>query len=72
MIVDFEVAKTANSTRRAQEKTRYIITIGEDEEPGFAAAELQEGTTTVMITARTPEEAAVLWKQSEAARRMAH
>lgn len=72
MIVDFKAAKAADSARRAQEKTRYIITIGEDEEPGFAAAELQEGTTTVMITARTPEEAATLWKQSEAARRMAH
>lgn len=72
MIVDFEAARAATSASSTQGKTRYIITIGDDEEPNFAAAELQEGTTTVMITARTPEEAAVLWKQSEAARRMAH
>ena len=72
MIVNFEAARAATTARSAQGKTRYIITIGDDEEPNFAAAELQEGIVTVMITARTPEEAAALWKQSEAARHLAH
>lgn len=70
MIVDFEAARAATSASSTQEKTRYIITIGDDEEPNFAAAELQKGVVTVMITARTPEEAAALWKQSEAARHL--
>lgn len=70
MNVNFETAKAAQEN--TEKKTRYIVTIGEDEEPAHAAAELQAGTVTVLITARTPEEAARIWKQSEAIRRQAN
>lgn len=36
---------------------RYIITIGADEEPLRISQEREPGTVTVLITARTPEEA---------------
>lgn len=44
-------------------KTRYIITIGEDETPAACSRELQPGVITVMITARTPEEAEDMRKE---------
>lgn len=56
--------KTKNEKPREPKKMRHIIIIGAEEEPGLAAAELTEGTTTVMITARTPEEAAALWREA--------
>lgn len=56
--------KTQNEKNREPKKTRYIIIIGAEEEPGFAAAELTKGTTTVMITARTPDEASELWREA--------
>lgn len=62
MNVNFETAKAAQEN--TEKKTRCIITIGEDEEPAHAAAELQAGTVTVLITARTPEEAARLWTEA--------
>lgn len=43
-------------------KTRYIITIGEDEEPLCVSQELELGTVTVLITARTPKEAFQLFQ----------
>lgn len=44
-------------------RTRYIITIGEDEAPAACSRELQPGTITILITARTPEEADIMRKE---------
>ncbi len=44
-------------------KTRYFITIGEDETPAACSRELQPGVITIMITARTPEEAEDMRKE---------
>jgi glutamyl-tRNA reductase len=44
-------------------KTRYIIMIGEDETPAACSRELQPGVITIMITARTPEEAEDMRKE---------
>lgn len=44
-------------------RTRYIITIGEDETPAACSRELQPGTITILITARTPEEAENMRKE---------
>lgn len=44
-------------------KPRYIITIGEDETPAACSRELQPGVITIMITARTPEEAEDMRKE---------
>lgn len=41
---------------------RYIITIGADEDPLCVSQEREPGTTTVLITARTPEEAVQLFR----------
>ncbi|MDD3229173.1 MAG: hypothetical protein PHE09_08130 [Oscillospiraceae bacterium] len=49
-----------------QPRVRYFITIDEQEEPLYASKELQDGIVTVMITARTPEEADMLRKESKA------
>lgn len=49
-----------------QLKMRYIITIDEDETPAYAARELKPGVITIMITARTPEEAEALRKEGAA------
>lgn len=43
-------------------QTRYIITIGMDEEPLCVSQEWEPGTVTVLITARTPEEAQRLFR----------
>jgi hypothetical protein len=48
------------------QKIRYIITIGEDETPAACSRELQPGVTTVIITARTPEEAESIRKEQTA------
>lgn len=56
-IVSFQPAITK------QPKVRYMITIGEDETPAYAARELKPGVITIMITARTPEEAELLRKE---------
>lgn len=52
-------------------KTHYIITIGEDETPAACSRELQPGVITVMITARTPEEAEDMRKEYTAILRTA-
>jgi N-dimethylarginine dimethylaminohydrolase len=49
-----------------QPKLRYFITIDEDETPAYAARELKPGVITIMITARTPEEAETLRKEGAA------
>ena len=46
-----------------QPKVRYMITIDEDETPAYAARELKPGVITIMIAARTPEEAELLRKE---------
>lgn len=46
-----------------QPKIRYIIEIGEDEKPIYAAMELRPGEITIMVRARTPEEAEILRKE---------
>lgn len=43
-------------------QTRYIITIGVDEDPLCISQELEPGTVTVLITARTMEEAQRLFR----------
>lgn len=43
-------------------KTRYIITIGADEEPLCVSQEREPGTVTVLITAQTLEEALKLFQ----------
>lgn len=45
---------------------RYMITIDETETPAYVSRELQTGVITIMITARTPEEAENLLKESTA------
>jgi len=49
-----------------RQKIRYIITIDDDETSIYAARELKPGVITIMITARTPEEAESLRKESTA------
>lgn len=51
---------------KRQPKVRYMITIDEDETPAYVARELNPGVTTIMITARTPEEAEILRKEGTA------
>ena len=63
MIVDLQAVKAA---RKVEKKLRYIITIDEQEKPLYASSELRDGIITIMITARTPEEADLLRKQSVA------
>jgi hypothetical protein len=63
MIIDFQTAQTS---KKAEKKLRYIITIDEQETPLYTSKELKKGVITVMITARTPEEADILRKQSTA------
>lgn len=45
---------------------RYMITIDETETPAYVSRELQSGVITIMITARTPEEAENIRKESTA------
>lgn len=52
-------------------RIRYIITIGEDETPAACSRELQPGIITVMVTARTPEEAENMRKEYTAVLRTA-
>ena len=59
-IVSFQPAITK------QPKVRYMITIDGDETPAYAARELKPGVITIMITARTPEEAELLRKEGTA------
>jgi hypothetical protein len=49
-----------------QLKMKYMITIDEDETPAYVARELKPRVITIMITARTPEEAESLRKESTA------
>ena len=42
---------------KAEKRIRYLITIDETETPAYVSRELQPGVITIMITARTPEEA---------------
>lgn len=49
-----------------QPKVRYIITIDEDETPVHVVRELNPGVITIMITARTPEEAETIRKEAAA------
>ena len=55
-----------------QPKVRYMITIDEDETPAYAARELKPGVITIMITARTPEEAETLRKEGTAIAKQEH
>lgn len=59
-IVSFQPAITK------QPKVRYMITIDEDETPAYVARELKPRVITIMITARTPEEAESLRKEGTA------
>jgi hypothetical protein len=52
-------------------RIRYIITIGEDETPTACSRELQPGIITIMVTARTPEEAENMRKEYTAVLRTA-
>lgn len=62
------MAKIVNlqSAITKQPKVRYMITIDEDETPAYVARELKPGVITIMITARTPEEAESLRKEGTA------
>jgi predicted RNase H-like HicB family nuclease len=55
-----------------QAKVRYIITIDEDETPVHVARELKPGVITIMITARTPEEAETMRKEAAAIAKQQH
>ncbi len=55
-----------------QPKVRYIITIDEDEIPVHVARELKPGVITIMITARTPEEAETMRKEAAAIAKQQH
>ena len=59
-IINFQAAAAR------QPKIRYMITIDEDEAPAYVTRELKPGVITIMITARTPEEAEVLRKEGAA------
>ena len=48
------------------QRFRYLITIDETETPAYVSRELQPGVITIMITARTPEEAESIRKESTA------
>lgn len=48
------------------QRFRYLITIDETETPAYVNRELQPGVITIMITARTPEEAESIRKESTA------
>ncbi|MDD2955783.1 MAG: hypothetical protein PHD67_05640 [Oscillospiraceae bacterium] len=61
MIIELKIPK----------KTRYLITIDRDETPAYVSRELQPGIITIMITARTPEEAELLRKEQNAVLRSA-
>lgn len=52
--------------RRIKMRFRYMITIDETETPAYVSRELQPGVITIMITARTPEEAESIRKESTA------
>lgn len=56
---------------KAPKKTRYIITIAEDETPAWAYKELTVGIITAIITARTPAEAEEIRKECDAVIRTA-
>ncbi|NLK53143.1 MAG: hypothetical protein GX295_11995 [Syntrophomonadaceae bacterium] len=47
-------------------KMKYMITIDEDEITAYVARELKPGVITIMITAKSPEEADLLRKESTA------
>lgn len=49
-----------------QPKIRYMITVDEDETPVYVTRELKPGVFTIMISARTPEEAEALRKEGAA------
>lgn len=49
-----------------QLKMKYIITIDEDEITAYVARELKPGVITIMVAAKTPEEADMLRKESTA------
>jgi len=66
MIINFPAVQTS---KKAEKRLRFIITIDEQESPLYTSKELKDGIITVMITARTPEEADILRKQSTAALR---
>jgi len=65
-VVSFQSAITK------QPKVRYIITIDEDETPVYVARELKPGVITIMITARTPEEAETIRKEAAAIAKQQH
>lgn len=65
MIIGLKTAKDHYAAHAAARKRfRYIITIDEQETPGYVARELNSGVITVMINARTMEEAERLRKQN--------
>ena len=51
---------------QAEKRIRYLITIDETETPAYVSRELQPDVITIMITARTPEEAEDIRKESTA------
>lgn len=51
---------------QAEKRIRYLITIDDTETPAYVSRELQPGVITIMITARTPEEAEDIRKESTA------
>ena len=52
--------------KKIGQRFRYLITIDETETPAYVSRELQPGVITIMITARTPEEAESIRKESTA------
>jgi len=59
-VINFQAAAAKRT------KIHYIIEIGEDEKPVYVAAELEPGEITIMVRARTLEEAETLRKEAEA------
>lgn len=55
-----------HQTNQTKTRLRYMITIDETETPAYVSRELQPGVITIMITARTPEEADSIRKESTA------
>ncbi|MBR2896689.1 MAG: hypothetical protein IKC04_02215 [Oscillospiraceae bacterium] len=61
MVIQFNA-----KAQEPEKRIRYLITIDETETPSYVSRELQPGVITIMIAARTPEEAEDIRKESTA------
>ena len=57
MIIQFPLDQSTYLTKQGDKKVRYIIVIDEQEEPAYTVKELQAGIMTVLVQARSPQEA---------------